>query len=882
MGWDLEVIDGSSLESETAVQGPMEHRGARILAVLALGLLALLSLPMSAQTLDDADALQAEGRLPEAVRVYRAAAEAASRTDPETAGTARNNACVLLNALGDFRAALRECEAALRIRRALGDPFRIARTLNNTGLCLHYLGDFGEAEMRFREAMEVNRLSGDAEGQVINLSNLGLVSTSEGRYNRALERHAAAAALAFQHASEPWAEDQIHIARINQGVVLEKLGAYREALDLYRQVLDREDRLDPRRRASLRVNAGVVYRNLGDPASALDDFREAVRIFESEGDQGGLSNAWLNIGLVHHLNLKQPRAAEEAYRTALRLAVESGDRSEEIQDLFYLGRLLLEQGRLGEAGSAFTRSLDAAKKSGSAEGRWSALDGLGRIAAARGQEERAVELLSQAMDEIESVRGTLRRSSHRALFFGEKRPVYSTAIGLLARLEARQPGAGHAEKALGVVQRAKVRELLDALGESGSTAGPLRAAQLQEKVGGGLLLEYFLGDRDLFLWIVRKDGVKMADLGPSGPILEDVLAVHGALARSQEPDPARLARLSKTLLGSVGEIDGGELRIAPDGALRYLPFELLPDPSSPEVPLVERTATSYLPSGSALGWLRQLDELMPVYTLAGFGAPTVRSDSPAGELAARYRLPALPGAARELASLSRLLPGRHELLTGSNDTESNFRQVANNGVRIIHLATHTVIDERPGHGAAILFSPGPPGSEDDGVLYPEEIAALTYRADLSVLAGCRTALAPGTQDGDALATLTGSFLAAGSPAVLATLWEVGDDATAAFMEQLYHELGKGRRPAEALRLAKQRFRQDPRWKRPDLWAGYVLIGEAPRVAYSDRMRYLIGIAVLAALALAPWLLDRKPGAPAFRPAPSGGSPPPESPHGTGV
>jgi hypothetical protein len=102
------------------------------------------------------------------------------------------------------------------------------------------------------------------------------------------------------------------------------------------------------------------------------------------------------------------------------------------------------------------------------------------------------------------------------------------------------------------------------------------------------------------------------------------------------------------------------------------------------------------------------------------------------------------------------------------------------------------------------------------------------------------------------------------------------------MEQLYHELGKGRRPAEALRLAKQRFRQDPRWKRPDLWAGYVLIGEAPRVAYSDRMRYLIGIAVLAALALAPWLLDRKPGAPAFRPAPSGGSPPPESPHGTGV
>jgi tetratricopeptide (TPR) repeat protein len=850
-------------------------------------LLTLLALPVTAQTLDQANALQAEGRLPEAVQVYRAAAEAASRTDPATAATARNNACVLLTQLGDFRAALAECVAALRIRRALGDPARIARTLNNTGLCLHYLGDFDEAENRFREALEVNRLRGDAEGQVINLSNLGLVDTSEGHYNRALERHAAAAGLAAEHLDEPWAEPQIHVARINQGVVLEKLGAYREALDLYREVLANEDRLDPRRRASLRVNTGVVYRNLGDPVSALADFREAIRVYEAAGDRGGLSNAWLNIGLVYHLNLAQPRAAEEAYRTALRLAEESGDRSEEIQDLFYLGRLLLEQKRLDEAGRAFSRSLDASRKSGSAEGRWSALDGLGRIAAARGQDGRAVELLAQAMDEIEAVRGTLRRGSLRALFFGEKRPVYSAAIALLAGLDARQPGAGHAERALAVVQRAKVRELLDALGGSGEAA-PLGAAELQAKVGDGLLLEYFVGDRDLYRWAVRKDGVKLADLGPARPILDDALAVHAELASRLEPDPARLARLSKTLLGpageigDIGDIGDGELRIAPDGALRYLPFELLSDPASPETLVVERVATSYLPSGSALGWLRQLDDAMPVYTLAGFGAPETRSGSPAGDLAARYNLPPLPGAARELESLTHLLPGRHELLLGADDTETNFRNAVYNGARIVHLATHTVIDERPGRGAAILFSPGAAGSEDDGLLYPEEIAGLAYRADLSVLAGCRTALPPGSSsgtDGDALATLTGSFLAAGSPAVLATLWDVGDGATAAFMEQLYHELGKGRRPADALRRAKLRFREDPRWQRPDLWAGFVLTGEAPQVAFSDRMRYAIGIAVLAALALTPWLLDRKPGGSAglATPAPPGGSPPPESP-----
>ncbi|HEX3128171.1 MAG TPA: CHAT domain-containing tetratricopeptide repeat protein, partial [Thermoanaerobaculia bacterium] len=619
-----------------------------------------------------------------------------------------------------------------------------------------------------------------------------------------------------------------------------------------------------------------VYRNLGDPVSALDDFREAIRIYEAEGDKAGLSNAWLNIGLVHHLNLKQPREAEEAYRTALRLAEESGDRSEKIQDLFYLGRLLLDQKRFDEAGSAFSRSLDDARRSGSTEGRWSALDGLGRIAAARGQEERAVELLGEAMDEIETVRGAIRRGSLRALFFGEKRPVYAAAIELLARLDARKPGAGYAEKALAVVQRAKVRELLDALGAPGTAASPLGPDQLREKVGDSLLLEYFLGERDLYLWVVRGDGVTLADLGPARPILDDAMAVHAALARRQEPDTTRLARLSKTLLGPAGEIREDHIRIAPDGALRYLPFELL---TASGEPLVERAATSYLPSGSALGWLRQLDDFTPVYTLAGLGAPDLPNqsggNSAAGELTARYRLPPLPGAERELDSLSQLLPGRHTLLTGPNATEGNFRNVVSNGVRIVHLATHTVIDERPGRGAAILLSPGGPGNDDDGLLYPEEIAGLRYRADLSVLAGCRTATE--SNSGDALATLTGSFLAAGSPSVLATLWEVGDDATAAFMEQLYHELGKGRRPAEALRRAKQRFREDPRWKRPDLWAGYVLIGEAPRVAYSDRTRYVIGFIVLAALALTPWLLDRRADTSAASPARPGGSPPPAEP-----
>lgn len=809
----------------------------------------LLAAPLSAQTLDDARALHSQGKLREAAAAYRAVASANAASDPQMSATARNNACAVLNELGDFRAALGECEEALRLRRLQKDPLRLARTLNNAGLTLHYLGEYEEAEARFGEALEMNRIAGDAEGQVINFSNLGLVATSRGRYNRALDLHGMAATLASRY-PEPWAAAQVRISRINQGVILEKLGAYREALDIYKEVLEEEAELDPLRRAMLRVNTGVVYRNLGDPVSAQAAFRDAIALYEAEGDRAGLSNAWLNLGLAHHLNLRQPRQAEEAFRNALRFARESGDRSEEIQDLFYLGRLFLEQRRIGEAGAAFTQSLDAAGRSGSAEGRWSALEGLGRVAASRGQDARGVELLEQAMGEIEKVRSSLRRSTLRSHFFGERRPVYALAVELLARMEAREPGAGHAERALDIVQRAKIRELLDTLGSPESSAAPLRAGALRDKIGDGLLLEYFLGEKDLFLWVVRRGGIRMANLGPYEPILADAVAVHEALSRRQAPDPARLSRLSKVLLGPVEEIDAAEVRVSPDGSLRYLPFELLG--KSPDALLVDKAPVSYLPSGSALGWLRGLDFARPIFTLVGFAAPEIPRDSAAGGLAARYNLPPLPGAERELRAIAALLPGEHSLFTGPEAGEKDLRNSIANGARIVHLATHAVIDERPGRGAAILLAPG---ENDDGLLYPDEIVNLQYRADLTVLAGCRTALSPGSQEGDALSSLTGAFLASGSPGVLATLWEVGDDATAAFMEQLYHELGKGRRPAEALRRTKQRFREDPRWNRPELWAGYVLIGEVPRVAYNHRARYAIGALLLAAIALTPVFLD---------------------------
>lgn len=821
----------------------------------ALALLTASAALAAPPSIDRAIDLHTSGQLQEALREYRAVAAA----EPEMNGVALTNVCALQMDLGEYRAALPDCREALRLSRETGDPGEIAWALNNLALDLQALGETAEAERLFREALGVNRRRGDAESQVINLSNLGTLALAAGRYSAALRLQDEAAAIASRHQGEPWAAEQTAIARINQGAVLEKVGAYREALELYKGMLADAGGLAPGRRAALRVNSGVIYRNLGDPVRAVESFREAVAAYRQAGDQAGLSNAWLNLGLAHHLNLERPGEAEAAYREALRLAEESGDRTEEIQDLFYLGRLLLEQRRLEEAEAVYGRSLAIAGQAASAEGRWSAHEGLGRIAHARSDLTEALRHFDLALDQIERVRAGLSRGGRRSGYFGDKRAVYAAAVGTLAELERREPGRGWAEKALEVVQRAKARDLLDALGEAGRSSAPLGAAELRRRVGTGAALEYFAGEDHLYLWVIRGSGVRLHDLGKAGPVLDAVARVHRALSRGEEPAAPAVAALSRLLLAPVRSLPKGEerLRIAPDGALHYLPFEMLEDPAVPGRPLVERVAVSYLPSASMLPELERKRTRAGVW-LAGFADPRLPRpgsgpSSPRDLLVERFGLAPLPASARELRAVDRLLGGSAAIFTADGATEAAFRKAVTRGARVVHLATHTVIDERPGRGAAILLTAA---GEDDGLLYPEEIARLRDRSDLTVLAACRTALGPGGE-GQALATLTGSFLAAGTRGVVATLWDVGDAATAAFMEQFYWELGQGREPAEALRRTKLRLRQDPRWRRPDLWAGYVLIGEAPAVAPGRRSWWMWGLGgVLAAIGV--WWMWRSP------------------------
>ena len=105
--------------------------------------------------------------------------------------------------------------------------------------------------------------------------------------------------------------------------------------------------------------------------------------------------------------------------------------------------------------------------------------------------------------------------------------------------------------------------------------------------------------------------------------------------------------------------------------------------------------------------------------------------------------------------------------------------------------------------------------------------------DLVVLSACQTQLGE-LSAGDELVGLTRAFFFAGTPTVIASLWNVNDKATALLMERFYTHLREGMDKAGALREAQLEVMETH--PDPYYWAGFVLSGDGGEVgAVSPRL-----------------------------------------------
>ncbi len=179
-------------------------------------------------------------------------------------------------------------------------------------------------------------------------------------------------------------------------------------------------------------------------------------------------------------------------------------------------------------------------------------------------------------------------------------------------------------------------------------------------------------------------------------------------------------------------------------------------------------------------------------------------------------LPALPNATIEANAVARLLSAR--AITGKDATKAAVAQLLPKA-KIIHLATHGLLDEVSGLGSAIALAPS---ANDSGFLTAEEILSLNLNAELVVLSACDTG--KGRITGDGIIGLSRSLISAGVPSVILSLWQVPDAPTAELMTAFYQNLKQNPDKARALRSAMlTTMQQHPD---PKNWAAFTLIGEA--------------------------------------------------------
>jgi len=261
--------------------------------------------------------------------------------------------------------------------------------------------------------------------------------------------------------------------------------------------------------------------------------------------------------------------------------------------------------------------------------------------------------------------------------------------------------------------------------------------------------------------------------------------------------------------------DGDRIIFAPTGDLYRVPFAALFDRISGRF-LVEDHAVGVAPSVSEFisaierdrrDWARPLTRVL----LVGDPMPSGTDG-----------LPSPPGSAQEIQSLSQIYGNRDaEVLTQEQATPEHVL-ASFTRADLAHLAVHARQNFQDPARSCLLLSPS---RDEPGELSARDILRVRFsRTRLVMLAACGTHAGPVSESEGSL-SLAHSFLAAGVPAVVGSLWQVTDESTVRLSIRFHQELLYGTDALTALRIAqRQEIAMTHRSLSDWTWASFQVYG----------------------------------------------------------
>jgi CHAT domain-containing protein/tetratricopeptide (TPR) repeat protein len=775
-------------------------------------------------------------------------------------------------ALGHYAEAEKCFAQALAGWRRLPDPAGEANTLVSLGQLEQVHGESWRALNAFKQAQALWQRLRNAPGEANALNGVGWVYRSLGDWERALAAHFRALHLMVAQADRA----AIAVSLTQIGHVFLEGAEPQRALPYLQRAWSLQQGSGEAAASAVTLNSiGLCHLWLGRYSEALDFHRRSLGIFLGQPGSEGQTDAWINLGWTYD-KLGEPARALDCLRRAQALARASHHLSSEALALLGMAAAERDRGHLamaqsyGEASLAIFESIRAAALRPDLQTSFLArrvsvygllIDTLmarhpsrdfALQALARSEQARSRGLLDALAEAQE--REEPSPAARSRLLARRKRIAEEIGELDLARSNplAGRPSAASEEALADALERLNEVELqirrAGADRRPPASFDPPTLAALQRRLldPQTLLLEYYLGESRSFLWAASSSGsIQSAELPGRDRLDPLIRALYLRLSHKPSAGDPELEQqaleLSRILFGPVAsQWAGKRLLIAVQGALQFLPFAALPDPSGRLGPLVKSHEIVYVPSLSVLAALQGRDagRAAALRPLAVIADPVFSADDerlagrltgPRGTDPEEQPFPRLDGSRAEAQALASLLPGQDVLLALGFDAN---RDLVTGGAlswfRILHFATHGFLrTDRPELPALVLSRYDESGRRRDGYLRSTDLGRLDLHADLVVLSACRSALGQEVA-GEGLLGLQQAFLRAGARRVLVSLWDVEDRGAQELMRQFYRRLLLDKMPpARALREAQLALLDQPPWQSPYYWAGFVLQGSWP-------------------------------------------------------
>ncbi|MFB2891580.1 CHAT domain-containing protein [Aerosakkonemataceae cyanobacterium BLCC-F50] len=730
--------------------------------------------------------------------------------------------------VGDYKKAIDFLNQELMIALEIKDRQEEVAALGNLVIAYFNLGDFGNGLDCSQHILDLARSIPDRRLEGAAFGNLGLTYYAVADYDQAIKCFEKQLEIA-RDIKDPYQEGN---ALGNLGPIYFALENFAKAIEYHSQhLVVLETIKNPLGKLGSLTNLGHIHWVLKHYVESISYYTESLSLARQLKNRKAEVAVLSGLGIAF-LSQKDYRSAIQHFEDCVTIARQLKDKFDESINLNNLGLALFEFGDFTNSEKALhdciktcqwlreTLSRRDAEKVSIFERQTRAYLLLQEVLIAQNKTEEALEIAEQG-----------RARAFAELLAERLSEQVATQTTETIKLVSSEPPSIKQIKQIAKAQNATIVEYSISEAYEIIELGSSRYSSLKEAGlinSGSRQFIRLTGELKIFIWLIKPTGeitFKERDIRPEldslDSSLEDIIlkARHCIGIIDEERNQAVDTRVNTTVINqsiypelqqlyriliepiaeSLPTDPNAHVIFIPQGSLFLVPFPALQHPKTNQH-LVEQHTIVISPSIQVLNLTSQQRQriasihnlLLHTEDILIVGNPTMPT-IPLTKISLK-QLAGAEGEAKAIASLLKTQP-----ITGAAATKVDIVQKMSKA-KLIHLSTHGLLNDirQLGVPGAIALAPS---EGDNGFLTTGEILELKLNAFLIVLSCCHTG--QGKITGDGVIGLSRSFITAGVPNLIVSLWSINDRSSALLMIKFYEILQKGTSVAIALSQAQR-------------------------------------------------------------------------------